>query len=178
MPIHRHFFLCSDLNSSRASGDVCSSRPSSDVCSCCSSSYLCSASAYRSDNCDLYSDDHRWFTSLACFRRLRYGQGLAGTLLLSLSPRSCRTLVPASQLNARLAHFWVSGVAPLARSRSRLATLKAIGPLTAPYSVPLWSLVRLPLICGLATLTPCTVFAALLPVPRPCRIPTGRLVRF
>ena len=61
----RQFGLCSDLSGSRASGDVCSSRSSSDVCSSCPSCNLCSASAYRSDNDDLYSDDRRWFTSRA-----------------------------------------------------------------------------------------------------------------
>ena len=34
--------------------------------------------------------------------------GLSETLLLSLSPRSCRTLAPASQLSTRLTHFWDS----------------------------------------------------------------------
>ena len=38
---------------------------------------------------------------------------------------------------------------------------EGIASLTAPHSVSLWLLVRLLLICGLATLTPCTVFAAL-----------------
>ena len=44
--------------------------------------------------------------------------GLSETLLLSLSPRSCRTYVPASQLNPRLAHTWASGDAPRASQQS------------------------------------------------------------
>ena len=51
--------------------------------------------------------------------------GLSETLLLSLWPRSCRTLAPASQLSIRLTHFWVSRRCALAPPCRRLATSKA-----------------------------------------------------
>ena len=56
--------------------------------------------------------------------------GLPETLLLSLSPRSCRTYVPASQSNLRLAHMRVSGDAPRASQQSN-GNVEGIASLTA-----------------------------------------------
>ena len=131
-PVNQHFLRLADLVEHRRACWVCQSTSiwslqwherlprlrwrlqlSLQQWRLCPTFYLCSASAYRRDSVALSLSDQQLAPSaLASFRRLSYGQGLAVILLLSLSPRSCRTHVPASQLNARLARFWVSGVTP------------------------------------------------------------------
>ena len=166
----RQYGLCNDLSGSRASRDVCSSR---SRCSSCTSSNRCSASAFRSDNDDPYSDYRRWFTFCAApcssWRRLHLPPSVdcgtdKGTQWLFCYP--CRHVLAGHMfLRRSWTLAWPTSGVQVSRPRAFPQSFghpEGIASLTALHSVPLWSLERLLLIRGLATLTPCTVFAVLL----------------